>query len=339
MVNDHFESRKPCGQVRVWSSNMKFLVTGANGFVGSALRAELNRHGYDVRAAIRSAKARDNESATVVGSIDGQTNWLDALGGIDTVIHLAARVHVMREKAADPLAAFREVNVAGTERLARAAAASGVRRLVYVSSIKVNGEQTNGEHFTERDVPFPQDPYGISKYEAEQALLQVAHETGLEVVMVRPPLVYGPGVGGNFLRLLKLMAKGIPLPLGAVNNLRSMIYLGNFVDALIKCGTHPAAAGQIYLVSDGDDLSTTRLLQTIAQLMGKRSYLWPLPSSVLTLGGVVTGMSAEVERLTDSLQVDISKIRNELAWSPPYTTAQGLSETVHWFQSGIQDGL
>lgn len=318
---------------------MKFMVTGASGFVGSSLCAELNRQGYDVRAAIRSEKVRINEFDTVVGSINSQTNWLDALDGINTVIHLAARVHVMRENATNPLAAFREVNVAGTEQLARTAVASGVRRLVYVSSIKVNGEQTNGIPFTERDVPFPQDPYGISKYEAEQVLLQIAHETGLEVVFVRPPLVYGPRVGGNFLRLLKLVAKGVPLPLAAVNNQRSMIYLGNFVDALITCAIHPAAAGQTYLVSDGEDISTSRLMQEIARMMGKRSYLWPLPTALLNFAAILTGVINEVERLTGSLQIDASKIRSELAWCPPYTTAQGLSETVRWFQSGTQHGL
>jgi len=268
----------------------------------------------------------------IVGSLNAGTDWLAALAGVDIVIHLAARVHVMRENAADPLAAFREVNVAGTERLARAAASSGVKRLVYVSSIKVNGEQTAGVPYSELDVPAPQDSYGVSKYEAEQALRQVALETGLEVVIVRPPLIYGPGVGGNFLRLLKLVSWGVPLPLASVLNRRSMIYLGNFVDALITCATHPAAVGKTYLVSDGEDISTPLLMQYMANLMGKHSWLWPLPSFLLKLAGKMTGLSGEVERLIGSLQIDSSGIRRELGWLPPYSMQQGLSETVRWFE-------
>jgi nucleoside-diphosphate-sugar epimerase len=237
----------------------------------------------------------------------------------------------MHETAVDPLAVFREVNVAGTERLARAAASSGVKRLVYVSSIKVNGEQTTGIPFSEKDVPAPQDPYGISKYEAEQLLNQVSRETGMEVVIVRPPLIYGPDVGGNFIRLLKLVFWGAPLPLASVHNQRSMIYLDNFVDALISCATHPAAAGKTYLVSDGKDISTPLLMQYMANLMDRRSWLWPFPPSLLQLAGKMAGMSNEVERLVGSLQIDSSKIRSELEWVPPYSVQQGLSETVKWF--------
>ncbi|MFA5171967.1 MAG: SDR family oxidoreductase [Sulfuriferula sp.] len=311
---------------------MKFLVTGANGFVGRALCAELHRRGHAVRFAVRTVNAGFADFDQVeVGQIDGKTDWTTALAGIDVVMHLAARVHVMHETAVDPLAVFREVNVAGTERLARAAASSGVKRLVYVSSIKVNGEQTGGIPFVEGDVPAPQDPYGTSKYEAEQALHSVAKETSLEVVVVRPPLVYGPGVGGNFMRLLQLVARGVPLPLASVQNQRSMIYLGNFVDALITSAMHPAAVGMTYLVSDGEDMSTALLIRRMADLMGKRSWLWPLPPVLLTLVGEMTGKSNEIARLLDSLQIDSSKIRSELEWVPPYSVQQGLSETVKWF--------
>lgn len=312
-----------------------FLVTGANGFVGSALCAELEHRDAYVRGAVRvlsDSFETLSYDPVAVGDLGAGTGWAIALHGIDVIVHLAARVHVMHENAADPMAAFREVNVAGTERLARAAASSGVRRLVYVSSIKVNGELTSEIPFAEADTPAPQDPYGISKYEAELALHNVAKETGLEVVIVRPPLVYGPGVGGNFLRLLKLVSQGVPLPLASIQNQRSMVYLGNFVDALIICATHQAAADKTYLVSDGEDISTPLLMHSIANLMGKRSWLWPLPPSLLQLAGKMTGKINEVERLIGSLQIDSSKIRSELGWMPPYSMQQGLSETVHWFE-------
>lgn len=312
-----------------------FLVTGAAGFVGKVLCVELVNRDVLVRGAVRKSVGSSGDlccETIAVGSVRTNTDWIEALHGVDTVIHLAARVHVMRENAADPLAAFREINVAGTECLARAAASNGVKRLVYVSSIKVNGEQTTGVPYSEQDVLAPQDPYGVSKYEAEQALHQVALETGLEVVIVRPPLIYGPRVGGNFLRLLKLVSWGVPLPLASVRNQRSMIYLGNFVDALITCAMHPAAAGKTYLVSDGEDISTPLLMQNMANLMGKRSRLWPLPPFLLKLTGKTTGMSNEVERLIGSLQIDSTRIRRELGWQPPYSMQQGLSETVRWFE-------
>ena len=314
----------------------RILVTGATGFVGRALCHELMARGGIVRAAVRKAEGErrlpSECEVAVVGEISDATDWLAAVESVDVVVHLAARVHVMRETAGDPLAAFREVNVLGTERLARAAANSGVKRLVYVSSIKVNGEQTNGMSFSEMDPPSPQDPYGVSKYEAEQVLHNIAKETGLEVVIVRPPLVYGPNVGGNFLRLLKLVARGVPLPLASVNNLRSMIYLGNFVDALIICTTHPAASGKTYLVSDGEDQSTPQLIQKLASLMDKPCRLLPLPPSLLKWVGSLTGKSSEVERLIGSLQIDSNLIRRELGWVAPFSMDNGLAETVKWFQ-------
>lgn len=312
----------------------KILVTGASGFVGRALCTELIRRGRDVRGAIRTPlhpASLPCELATVA-DIGPNTDWSGALSGVDVVVHLAARVHVMRETAVDPLLAFREVNVAGTEQLARSAASSGIKRLVYVSSIKVNGESTGSKPFSEEDVPSPQDPYGISKYEAELALRRVAHETGLEVVIVRPPLVYGPGVGGNFWRLLRLVERGIPLPLASVENRRSMIYLGNFVDLLVACASHPDAAGKTFLVSDGEDVSTAQLIRYLARFMGKPSYLWPFPPTLLRLAGRLVGKPDEVERLLGSLVIDSSKIRRELGRTPPFSMEQGLAETVRWFQ-------
>lgn len=318
---------------------MKVVVTGANGFVGAALCQALAKHGHAVRKAVRSIQAvkpanEPGVEVAAVGNINSQTDWAAVLSGVDVVIHLAARVHVMQESAADPLAEFRQVNVAGTERLARSAAACGVRRLVYVSSIKVNGESTEGgRKYTELDPPAPQDPYGISKYEAEQALHRVAQETGLEVVIVRPPLVYGPGVRGNFIQMLRVLGKGIPLPLASVDNLRSLVYLGNLVDALTMCATHPAAAGQIYLVSDGADISTPDLLRTLADAAGQRAHLLPCPIFLLRILAMLAGKGPQADRLLGSLRVESGKIRRELNWTPPYTLHQGLQATAEWYRT------
>ncbi|MDO8989262.1 MAG: SDR family oxidoreductase [Sideroxyarcus sp.] len=319
----------------------KFFITGANGFVGRMLCAELLRRGHFVQAGLRSAdKFADDVEPVVVGNVDGATDWSEALRGVEVVIHLAARVHVMHEDASDPLEAFRKVNVAGTEHLARSAAMAGVKRLVYVSSIKVNGESTptpaNGEGgqdiFTESNAPSPHDSYGVSKWEAEQVLHRVAQETGLEIVIVRPPLVYGAEVKGNFAQMLKVLATRIPLPLNSVRNLRSLVYVGNLVDALIVCATHPAAAGQTYLISDGEDISTSRLLHQLGDGMGQPARLFPLSPVLLKLAGRLLGKADQVERLLGSLQVDSGKIRRELNWTPPYTLQQGLQKTAEWFR-------
>jgi nucleoside-diphosphate-sugar epimerase len=309
----------------------RMLVTGASGFIGTILCAELVRLGCSVHAALRDLVNLDLAGCEIVkiSSIDSKTDWSDALTGVDVVIHLAARVHVMLDDATDPLEEFRKVNVAGTEHLARAAAANGVRRFVYVSSIKVNGEITSeGEKFSESDVPDPQEPYGISKMEAEQALHRVAAETGLEVVIVRPPLVYGANVKGNFAQMLKVLAGGVPLPLASVHNRRSLIYVGNLVDALILCAMHPAAAGQTYLVSDGEDVSTPDLLRQLGDAMDHPARLFHCPQALLKLAGRLTGKADQIERLLGSLQVDSSKICRELDWAPPYTLQQGLRLTA-----------
>ena len=309
------------------------LVTGANGFIGSALCAALVKKGYTVRAAVRdpSRFAIGGCEAVGVANLEADTDWSGALYGMTTVFHLAARVHVMQDDAADPLEAFRRVNVAGTEQLARSAAASGVKRFVFVSSIKVNGEETKGEQaFCETDSPAPQDPYGVSKREAEEALRRVADETGMEIVIVRPPLLYGSEVKGNFAQMLRMLGKGIPLPLARVHNARSLIYIGNMVDALILCATHPAAAGQTYLVSDGEDVSTSELLRILAVSMGHPARLFPFPVALLRLAGRLTGRSGQLDRLLGSLRVDSGKIRRELNWIPPYTLQQGLRATAEW---------
>ena len=325
------DSQRQSNSVNTMRPEGKMLVTGASGFVGRALCAALARRGFPVRAAVRGST--DDRPAGCecvhVGSLSSSCDWTAALSGVATVIHLAARAHVMREIAADPLAEFRTVNVAGTERLARQAAQSGVKRLVFVSSIKVNGERTSeGQRFSEADSPCPQDAYGMSKWEAEQALRRVADETGLDIVVVRPPLVYGPGVKGNFATMLKVLHRGIPLPLASVRNRRSLLFVGNLADALIRCATHPAAAMQTYLVSDGEDLSTPELLRRLGSAAGKPARLLPCPAGLLRLAGKMTGKSGAVDRLLGSLQVDSGKIRRELGWSPPYPVDLGLKATI-----------
>jgi nucleoside-diphosphate-sugar epimerase len=293
--------------------------------------------GWQVRGAVRSSSPLGEGIETaVVGNIDRDTDWRDALQDIDVVIHLAARVHVMKESSADPLSEFIKVNLNGTENLARQAARAGVKRLVYVSSIKVNGEETLGGHsYTELDTPAPQDPYGISKWQAEQALLRIAQETGLEIVIVRPPLVYGPGVKGNFVSLLAAIDKGIPLPLGGAHNARSLVYVGNLADALIACAAHPAAAGQTYLVRDGADVSTVALIDKIARKLGVRSRSFYCPPALLRITGVLLRRSDQIDRLFGSLRVNDEKLRRELSWTPPYTLEQGLHETADWYRGSI----
>jgi len=314
------------------------LVTGANGFIGRALCASLVAHGHVVRGAVRRSYAILNSPITQinVGEINSKTDWESALDGVDVVIHLAARVHVMSETAIDPLEEFRQGNLYGTEHLARSAAAQGVKRLVYISSIKVNGEASmTGRPFTESDVPEPKDPYGKSKWEAEKVLRKVSKETGLEIVIVRPPLIYGPGVKGNFERILRTISDGIPLPLASIKNMRSLLYIENLVDALRACSIHPEAAGKTYLLSDGIDISTPDLIRQLAMAMGKPVRLFPFPIPLLKIAGILVGKSEEIERLLGSLQIDSGKIRRELNWQPPYSLQQGLQATVAWYQLAI----
>lgn len=304
-------------------------VTGANGFVGSSLCACADREGRLVRRISRSQAVGDG---VTVGALGPATDWSVALRGVDVVIHLAARVHVMFDKVADPLAVYREVNTKGTLNLACQAAALGVKRFVYVSSIKVNGEETSsGRPFTEKDKPAPLDPYGISKLEAEQGLWDVAAETGLEVVIIRPPLVYGPGVRANFLSMMRWLSLGVPLPFGAIYNKRSFLALDNLVDLIITCIDHPAATNQVFLASDGEDLSTAELLQRTAAALGKPARLLPVPQRALTVAMNILGKKEVAQRLCGSLQVDIRKARNLLGWNPPITIEAALLKTARHF--------
>jgi UDP-glucose 4-epimerase len=264
-----------------------------------------------------------------VGDLLPTTDWSTALNGVEAVVHCAARVHVMQDDATDPLQVYREVNVNGTLNLARQAAQAGVRRFVFVSSIKVNGESSlPGQPFTADDVPSPLDHYAVSKLEAEQGLRDIETQMGIEVVIVRPPLVYGPGVKANFAAMMRWVSLGIPLPLGAIHNARSIVALGNLVDLLVTCLQHPAAAGQTFLVSDGEDVSTSELLRRTTHAMGKRAFLLPVPAFVLESGAALLGKRAVAQRLCGSLQVDIDKTRRLLGWTPPLTLNEGLKKAV-----------
>lgn len=313
----------------------KVLVTGASGFVGTALTARLARGGLIVRGTVRGhvPEAQSVEWVSV-GNIGPNTDWQSALAGVGTVMHLAARVHVMNERAEGALPAFRRVNVEGTRRLAEQAAECSVRRLVFVSSVKVNGERSlPGKPFTIFDTPAPEDAYGQSKLEAEQVLRDVASETGLEVVIVRPPLVYGWGVKGNFARLVQLISRGVPLPLAAVRNRRSMIALDNLVDFLVCCGKHDEAAGNTFMVSDDEALSTPDLICRLAHAMDRTARLFTLPVKLLRTAGRLIGRNADVERLVGSLEVDISHTREKLGWKPPLTVDEGLRKVVAFSDS------
>ncbi len=313
---------------------MNVLVTGASGFIGKHVCAALDAAGHDFIPCVRASDASiSGRKTVVVGGIDATTEWSQLLEGVDAVIHLAARVHVMNETSENPLASFRAVNTSGSRSLALQAAAAGVKRMLYVSSIKVNGEQTPGSPFDPDDAASPQDAYAISKYEAEQSLFEVAEQTGLEIVVIRPPLVYGPGVGGNFIRLLKLVDLGVPLPFGCVNNRRSLISVYNFCDFLVLCLVHLQAAGQIFLVSDNEDLSTRDLISGLAGEMHKSIRMLPVPIAVLTFFGVLLGKRAELERLCGSLRLDTDKAQRLLGWKPPYSVKKGLQRTVSWYLS------
>ncbi len=311
------------------------LVTGGTGFIGRRLIERLLGGGRAVRASIRRRPpepAAGTQAAVEVGDVNGDTDWTEALHGASVVVHLAARAHVMRDTANDPLAEYRRVNVAGTINLARQAAASGVRRFVFVSSIKAHGEVTGvGSAFSAASAPAPMDAYGLSKREAEQELAKLARDTGMEWVVVRPPLVYGPGVKGNFLALMRAVHRGMPLPLGAIYNRRSLVALDNLVDLLATCIDHRAAANRAFLVSDGSDLSTTELLRRIGVALGRSARLIPVPEPLLRWGAKALGQPAVAQRLCGSLQVDISETQRILDWAPPVTVDEGLRRTAEAF--------
>lgn len=307
-------------------------MTGATGFVGRVLCEELANNGHSVRAALRTpidapAGVKD---VVVVGEHGSTTDWSDALHDVECVVHAAARVHMMDDSPANANL-YLETNVRGTQRLAEASARAGVRRFVYLSSIKVNGEATQRRPFTAADAPLPLDAYGISKLQAEQAVLGISAATGMSATIIRPPLVYGPGVRANFLRLLSWVYRGIPLPLGAVRNSRSMVNVWNLCDLIRRCLEADAAAAGVLMVSDGEDVSTPQLIHKLADAMDRPARLFSVPVTLLKIGAAVTGKRAEVGRLLGSLQIDSSATCQALNWTPPLSVGEGLARTARWY--------
>lgn len=343
------------------------FITGATGFVGSGLIKRLVRENVRVTAAVLAGEDAGHLPAAVervtVEPLSESSDYTTALQDVDIAIHLAARVHIMQETATDPLQEFRKVNLHGTERLARQAAQAGVKRFIFMSTIGVNGDNSGVNPYTESDQPHPHNPYSVSKHEAELVLQRISQETGIEVVIIRAPLVYGLGNPGNFQSLLRIVSKGIPLPLASITNRRSLIYVGNLVDALATCASHPAAAGQTYLVSDGEDVSTPELIRRVAHALKVPARQFSFPTSLMRMAGKILDgnfkfwilnfglfksktkkpiqnlefkthnrFTGAVNRLTGSLTVDSSKIRRELGWVPPFTMEEGLRETAEWFK-------
>ncbi|MCM2338142.1 MAG: SDR family oxidoreductase [Lysobacter sp.] len=313
---------------RIGAAARRVLVTGGGGFIGSAVLARLLHGRGHAVGAVRGAQL---PPGCLRGpSLENGGDWASLLEACEAVVHTAARVHVMRDSATDPLHAYRQANVAGTLSLARQAATAGVRRFVFISSIKVNGEHTEvGQPFAADDVPVPLDAYGVSKNEAEQGLRALVKETGMEVVIIRPPLVYGPGVKANFLSMMHWLKRGLPLPFGSVtDNRRSLVAVDNLVDLIVTCIDHPAAANETFLVSDGEDLSTADLLCRLARAMGVPARLLPVPVWLLEAGAAALGRRAMMQRLCGSLQVDITKTRDLLGWRPPVGVDEGLRRTA-----------
>ncbi|ATI02454.1 MULTISPECIES: SDR family oxidoreductase [Cycloclasticus] len=308
----------------------RVLVTGATGFIGRAVTERLLSSGHSVVAAVRQSSGILGLGVKVVevGNTSAQTDWRQELNKVDVLIHCAGRAHIINEMVTDPLAEFRQINTASTLNLAKQAAEVGVRRFVFISSIKVNGELTVKEAFCPDDIFVPTDPYGLSKYEAEQGLLALVKSTDMEVVIIRPTLVYGSGVKGNFASLLKWIESTVPLPFGAIDNKRSLVALENLVDFIIHCIDHPRAANEIFLISDGEDVSTTELIQKVSNAFGKKAFLLPIPVTWMRFVARVMGKTDVVNRLFGSLQVNSSKSRELLGWEPVITMDEQLKKTV-----------
>lgn len=306
------------------------FVTGGSGFVGRWLVQQLRDSGKAVTVAARKGSASLAPPVFQFDGLSADQGWAEGVEGHEVVIHCAARAHIMNDQDIDPLTEFRRVNVDGTLNLAKQAAAAGVKRFVFISSIGVNGN-SNTHPFMVDDQPNPVEPYALSKWEAEQGLWQVHRETGMELVIIRPPLVYGPGAPGNFGSLVRWVKKGIPLPLGAIHNKRSLVGIDNLVDLIILCVNHPAAANQVFLAGDGEDMSTTELLRGMARVMGKPARLVPVPAGLLQFGATLLGKKAMAQRLLGSLQVDISHTRNTLNWTPPVSVDDGFHAAASAF--------
>ena len=319
----------------------KILITGINGFVGQAVCKRLRRENLHMLAGTTRQPNFDRGPEQVplyhIPKIGPDTDWTHAVSGAEIVIHLAARVHIMRDNKSNPLAAFRRVNSEGTKRLAMQAAAAGARRFVFISTVKAAGEESPGRDLTEKDIAKPEDFYGISKWEAEQNLLDIAKTTKMEIVILRAPLIYGPGVKGNFYDLLKVVKSGIVLPFGSIKNNRSLLFVGNFADAIAIAANHPNAGNKTFFVSDDNNISTPELIDKMTLAMGRKSRIFKLPISLLKIIGFFVGRSAAIRRLTGSLTVDINHIKTHLGWHPPFSMEDGLKETTDWFVRNISE--
>jgi nucleoside-diphosphate-sugar epimerase len=322
----------------------RVLVTGADGFVGKVVCRRLIESGYTPRAglwnvklwpALQAAMPGLSEFA-ILGDLGTNPNLHPALANVSAVVHLAARVHVMHNNAAHPLGEYRRINVDGTKAVALAAVEQGIRRMIFVSTAKVNGESTYSNGFSEDDPPNPQDPYAVSKWEAEEALRSVAATTGLEVVIIRPPLVYGPGVRANFLALMKLVHRGIPLPLPDTNNTRSLLGVENLADFLLHCVGHPGSGNETFMVSDGEDISTRELVARLARALGRTARFLPVPAAAVRLAGKLVGRETAVCRLLGSLAISSDKARQRLGWKPPLTLDSGLAATANWYLDSLK---
>jgi len=302
-------------------------VTGANGFIGEAISRALIHHVFEVKCAIRQPFVLDGASILKISGVDGQTDWSESLAGVECVIHTAARTHVIKDTAASPYEEFYKVNVAGTLNLAQQAVKQGVRRFIFISSIGVNGNHSS-KPFNESDRPNPREPYAVSKYEAEQKLMVLAKETELQVVIIRPPLVYGLNAPGNFGSLMRWVNKGVPLPLGAINNKRSLVALDNLVSFVIHCVDHPKAANEIFLIADGEDVSTTELITQTAKALGKKPLLIPVPVGLMQLAAKILGQEAMANRLFGSLQINNAKAKELLGWKPAITMTEQLQKSA-----------
>lgn len=309
---------------------MTVLVTGASGFVGRALTTRLLAEGRAVRVAAREA-GKFNAPTVVVGDLAGDVDWSAAVAGIDTVLHLAGRAHILgREARAD--SSFLHVNVDATKSLVQASAAAGVRRLVFLSSAKVMGDESGAQPFRESDTPHPVGPYATSKLLGEQAATQAARDTLLSVIVLRSPLVYGPGVRANFLALLRAVDRGYPLPFASVMNARSMIAIDNLVDALLACADSPAASSDVYFAKDGEDLSTPDLVRAMAVALGRKARLVSIPPAMLRLGARLVGREEMISRLIGSFAIDATRIEQRLGWRPTVSSAEAIDATARWYR-------
>jgi nucleoside-diphosphate-sugar epimerase len=313
----------------------RILVTGANGFVGRQLCRSLSQKGFWVKAAVRQTAIAPTEEMQYipVGDIGPHTDWTEALHGVDLVVHLAGRAHIRRDSSANSMAEYERINTLGTIRLAQMAAAAHVKRFLFLSSVKVNGEETHGQPFAETDRPAPLDFYAVSKWKAEEGLLHLHRQGELSVVIIRPPLVYGPGVRANFLQLIRLVDSGLPLPLGKIQNKRSLVGLRNLIEFITVCLHDPSAAGELFLVSDQEDLSTADLVQRLAVFLGRSPYLLPIPYQFMAIMARIMGKQEAFNKLCHSLQVDVEKSRKVLHWNPPFSVNEELEHTIQWYKN------